>query len=113
MARVRESLLLTVVWSSLLCSSMPAQTSRPIPPGVRQADQAEDKFEKNSVPPVYQQPHLDPERARQEASELASLAQSIPSDINSVVYGALPKALSEKLKKTEKLSKKLRSEINP
>lgn len=57
--------------------------------------------------------HLDFVRLQTDADSLARTAQSIPSDIASVRKGMLPKDLAQKLKEIEKLSKRLRSELNP
>ncbi len=56
---------------------------------------------------------IDPEKLQRQADELARAAQSIPSDVASVRKGMLPKDVIEKLKQIEKLSKHLRSELNP
>jgi len=91
---------------------LPAQT-KPIPPGVRQADQAEAQTEKSIPPPATQPAHLDLAKLSQEANELAKLAQTIPPDVASIQKGKLPKDMIEKLKQIEKLSKQLRTQINP
>ena len=52
-------------------------------------------------------------QVREEAAELARTAQSIPNDVESVRKGMLPKDTITKLKQIEKLSKHLRSELNP
>jgi len=100
--------------SSILfaASLLPAQT-KPIPPGVRQADQAEAQTEKSIPAPITQPAHLDVAKLTQEAGELARLAQTIPPDVASIQKGKLPKDMIEKLKQIEKLSKQLRSQINP
>jgi hypothetical protein len=46
-----------------------------------------------------------------DAQELAELSASIPADVKLVNRGLLPKDLVEKLKRVEKLSKHLRSEL--
>ena len=63
--------------------------------------------------PKLPQHHVDLVKLQQEADDLARTAQSIPSDITSVRRGALPKDTIQKLKQIEKLSKRLRSELNP
>ncbi len=69
--------------------------------------------------PLDAPPQLAPVRRtdvvqlRSEADELSSLAQSLPSDMKSVSQGVLPKDLLEKLKRMEKLSKRLRGELVP
>ncbi len=54
----------------------------------------------------------NPESLRAAADELARLAQSIPVDIQRVNKGLLSKDLAQKLKQIEKLSKRLRTELN-
>ena len=52
-------------------------------------------------------------KLRHDANELASLAQSIPQDVNQTAKGILPGDLNAKLKKIEKLAKQLRSQLTP
>lgn len=56
-------------------------------------------------------PHIDPLELRREAGQVLELSKSIQSDFDSVSRGLLPKDTIEKLKKIEKMSKHLRSEI--
>jgi len=63
--------------------------------------------------PAQQMPSADMARLKQDADELASLAQSIPPDVDQTTKGMLPKDLDKKLKRIEKLSKQLRSRISP
>jgi len=58
-----------------------------------------------------QQPH--PAALQREAKELLELSQSLQPDIESLSRGLLPKDLVDKLKRIEKLSKRLRGEIAP
>jgi hypothetical protein len=44
---------------------------------------------------------------------MLDLSQSVVYDIDSVGHGLLPKDLNDKLKRIEKLSKHLRSEVGP
>ncbi len=88
----------------LLCVSLSlaAQEShrRPLPP--------------LPVPPVpVAKPTLDVAKLKRQANELATLAQSIPPDIEQVEKGLLPKDLNDKLKRIEKLSKQIRKELLP
>ena len=63
-------------------------------------------------PPQEPQPRkVDLAKLHQESLDLAQLAQSIPSDIDHVAQGKLAKDLPDKLKQIEKLSKRLRSEL--
>ena len=59
------------------------------------------------------QHHVDLVKLQQEANDLARTAQTIPTDVAGVRKGTLPKDVIEKLKRIEKLSKRLRSELNP
>lgn len=59
------------------------------------------------------QRHVDLAKLQQQADDLARTAQTIPSDVASVRRGKLPKDTIQKLKEIEKLSKRLRSELNP
>ena len=59
------------------------------------------------------QRRIDPVKLQQEADDLARAAQTIPSDLANIRRGTLPKDTIQKLKEIEKLSKRLRSELNP
>ncbi len=65
------------------------------------------------TPAVQQLKGADLAKLKQDADELASLAQSIPPDVDQTTRGILPKDLDKKLKRIEKLSKQLRSRISP
>lgn len=54
---------------------------------------------------------LDLAKLRQDALDLAQLAQTVPKDVDQTAQGKLPKDLAEKLKRIEKLSKHLRGEL--
>jgi hypothetical protein len=60
-----------------------------------------------------QSAHLKPAQLRQEVQELSSLAQDLTQDIDAVNRGLLPKDTVDKLKRVEKLAKRLRKEIAP
>jgi hypothetical protein len=87
--------------------------SMPVPPGIRQADQTQAQTDKNVPPPLYKRSNVDVGKLKRDADELASLAQSIPNDVDSTGRGILPKDLDEKLRRIEKLAKHLRSNLNP
>jgi hypothetical protein len=59
------------------------------------------------------QRRIDPAKLQRDADDLARAAQTIPSDVANIRRGTLPKDTLEKLKTIEKLSKRLRSELNP
>jgi len=56
---------------------------------------------------------IDPMRLQKDADDLARADQTIPSDVADIRRGTLPKDTIQKLKEIEKLSKRLRSELNP
>jgi hypothetical protein len=110
-SRALNSLLVFFVW--VCCTTaLQAQGSHPIPPGVRQADQAQDQFDKNSVPPMEPRARIDPAKMKHDADELAAIAQSVPSAIDAANKGVLEKDLNEKLKRIEKLAKGLRTQLS-
>jgi hypothetical protein len=57
--------------------------------------------------------HVDLVQLQKDADDLARTAQTIPSDVASVRKGMLPKDIIQKLKQIEKLSKHLRTQLNP
>ena len=85
--------------------------ARPIPRGIREAEQAEEQTQKNIPPPANPRKAVDPAKLQREADQLASLAQGVPSEVNDVRKGTLPKDLLDRLKQVEKLSKQLRREL--
>jgi len=86
---------------------------KPEPRGVHQAEQASEQSEKN-VPPPENVWHSDPRQGQKDAAELelARLAESLPADTEQRNRGILPRDGADKLKRIEKLSKKLRGELN-
>ena len=87
------------------------QGGRPVPPGIREADKVTNRAD---VPPqvtAKRQP-ADSTQFQRDAQELASLAQLIPSEVEQVKIGRLPKDLEGQLKRIEKLSKQLRRELS-
>jgi hypothetical protein len=97
----------------ILLISSSALSQKPVPQGIRQADAAEAQTQSNIPPPSSVHPRVDAAKLRQEADELAKLAQTIPPAIANVQNGIMPKNMVESLKRIEKLSKNLRSEMNP
>jgi hypothetical protein len=93
-----------------------------------QPEGAQTEMRRMSPPPASQQtplvqlpepaptpagPKVDLVEAHRDAVELARTAQSIPIDVESIRKGTMPKDVLQKLKQIEKLSKRLRSELNP
>ena len=64
-------------------------------------------------PSVSPRKRIDLLQLQRDANELSKTAQTIPLDVESVRKGMLPKDVIQKLKQIEKLSKQLRSELNP
>jgi hypothetical protein len=58
-------------------------------------------------------PQVDAAKLREEADELSKLAQSVPADVDQSMRGKLSREVPDKLKRIEKLSKHLRSELVP
>ncbi len=91
-------------------SSVSAQ-SRPGPPGLQAAREYESTHPLEA--PQVPARKIGVAHLQREADELSNLAQSIPADVKSTTQGLLSKDVLEKLKRIEKLSKHLRSEISP
>jgi hypothetical protein len=104
------TLLAIPVILCLLSVAAPSQTTRrpklPPPPEALNAGLP-------NQAPVSTQKHIDVLQLQREANDLARTAQTIPFDVESVRKGMLPKDVIQKLKQIEKLSKRLRSELNP
>lgn len=101
-------LTLTVL-ALVLYNCLPSVAQSPVlPPAMRHARELQTQNETA----FNQQTPPSPERLRAAADELARLAQSIPVDIQRANKGLLSKDLAQKLKQIEKLSKRLRTELN-
>lgn len=101
--------LVVAVCLIFLVSRDYGQGGRPIPPGIREADK---QTNAPMEPPANIKPKTkDSSKLRQEADELAKLSSTIPSEIDLVSRGQLPRDLDDQLKRIEKLAKHLRSEI--
>ncbi|HEY1676307.1 MAG TPA: hypothetical protein VGG04_01245 [Candidatus Sulfotelmatobacter sp.] len=81
-----------------------SQNSRSIPPQMVHAQELRAQTEIGSQPRAP-----DPAALQNEARQLATLAASIPPDLQNVNKGLMSKDLIQKLKQIEKLSKQLRS----
>ena len=103
-------LALFAVFLMFLPSGDFAQGGRPIPPGVREADK---QTNAPIEPPAnLKQKPADPGLLRQEAEELAKLSAALPSQMDQVSQGKIPKDLGDELKRIEKLAKHLRAEVS-
>jgi hypothetical protein len=100
----------------LLCLLLLVVTSgaipqKPIPPGLRQSEQAEEQGELNIPPPSNQPVKPSFSQVQRDADQLASLARDLPDEVGQLSRGTRPKDLDQKLKDIEKLSKRLRSDL--
>ena len=103
-ASVLSSLLFLFLMSA---TTQTTKSNYPTPPEpLNKEDQAS-----QSTPSIAQR--IDLARVQKEADDLARTAQTIPADVVSVRKGMLPKDTIQKLKRIEKLSKRLRTELNP
>jgi hypothetical protein len=98
-----------LTWIVLLLLALPAgaQTSHRSMPTPNDASAPADRTQ----PAAAKAPPVDLVQFQKDADELAQLAQTIPPDIGKVQKGVLPRDLNERLKKIEKLSKKLRGQL--
>jgi hypothetical protein len=97
--------------SLCVISTTGGKQGHPIPPGMREADKQVNKPLEPPLVATRKAPDLA--KLKQEADELAHLSAEIPSQLDLVAHGQLPKELSAKLKRIEKLAKHLRSEVAP
>lgn len=101
---MRSIFLLPVVLSfGLVCVS---QSPRALPSSMRHAQELEVQNERD-----FPEEKASVAELRAEADQLAHLAASIPTDVQNAGKGLLAKDLLQRLKRIEKLSKHLRSEL--
>ena len=84
------------------------QSHWPKPPSPSVMNPAESK-----APAPNSNLRVDPLQLQREARELSDLAKSLPGDMERVSRGLLPKDTIDKLKRIEKLSKHIKSELVP
>lgn len=109
---IRPAFLFLVLLVSVYPAS--AQIKDAYAPGVPPPPASMDPDHRKTAPDDPKLPqHIDLVKLQQEADDLARTAQTIPADMAGVRQGTLPKDIIEKLKRIEKLSKRLRSELNP
>jgi len=96
----------------LLCGSAQGQAfPRDAPPYPPEA--ADKSITRSDQRPPDAKMHIDRVQIEREVRELSDLAKTLPSDIDSVNRGLLPKDVAAKLKRIEKLAKRLRGELSP
>lgn len=86
--------------------------SSPIPVGMRHAQQIEAQNARDLAPPAPARPGVKLADLKGEAAQLADLAASIPQGVDHVGKGLLDKDLIQNLKRIEKLSRHLRSQLD-
>ena len=101
--------LLVVFSMGLVCAG---QNPRPVPAGMRHAQELEAQNEKGFAPADARRHGPTIEQLKGEADQLAGLAASIPQGVQNAGKGLLEKDLLQKLKRIEKLSKRLRNELD-
>ena len=94
----------------LLVGICTAQNSKPVPAGMRHAQELEVQNERVSVPAVHRS--VNRVDLQSQANQLADLAASVPQGVQNVNKGLLEKDLIQRLKQIEKLSKQLRSQLD-
>jgi hypothetical protein len=103
-----------ILLSSFFCVSLLVSGSAMAQNGENghvQANAATIRGEQDVPPPVSPQAKVDRAQLQREADELTLLAQSVRSDMQQVAKGVFPHELNQKLKRIEKLSKRLRADL--
>jgi hypothetical protein len=104
----------TFILLALLVAFPALAQERPTPAGIHQAEQADAQAQRDVPPPApVPKTRLDYAQLKNDADELVTLAQSIPTGVDQISKGVLPKDLGERLKRIEKLAKHLRSQLTP
>ncbi len=104
-------LLLTLGLVLLVVSPVLAQTD-PRSPGIRQAQQADAQAQRDIPPPAKPVLRIDLDKLSKEADELATIAKTIPSDVDNIQKGVIASDMVEKLRRIEKLAKQLRNGVS-
>lgn len=111
----RSASLFVLLALSLFATPMHPQLGVPLTRcGPRPADSSWPQNQppaETGPPEIRTRPAVDMTRLQRDARDLADLSDSIPADLQQVNQGILPKALIQKLKRVEKLSRQLRTEL--
>ncbi len=94
----------------LMASPVLAQID-PRSPGIRQGQQADAQAQKDIPPPPKPALRVDLDKLSSEAEELATIAKTIPTDVDNMQKGVVASDMVEKLKRIEKLAKQLRNGV--
>lgn len=105
----RITLFIVFPFLGLLCA---AQNPHPLPAGMRHAQELQAQNESDFPPANPKRPGVKMAELRGEADQLAELASSIPVRVDHAGKGLLDKDLIQNLKRIEKLSKHLRSQLD-
>jgi hypothetical protein len=100
--------LSTFVLLLLVCSIACPQYQGPVGNGHERKRWAEPPDQRNATR-LSNMP--DPQELKKDADELAKLSQTIPADVEAISRGLVSSNLNERLKRIEKLSKKLRDAV--
>jgi hypothetical protein len=109
--RTRPLILAAAAISCLPGEAWP-QAGIPIPPGHVAANRATRNAENVEAPAPPAQ-NITAAQVLQQADEMLSLAQQVHADAERAIQGVLTRDLKDKLKRIEKLSKRLREELTP
>jgi hypothetical protein len=102
-----KTLRLCLLLASVLLVPPAAAPQRPHPPGLEDPSKNAPPLE----PPMNKVPAVKASEVQHDSAELLQLAQSVSNDVNQASKGVLPTDLGAKLRRIEKLSKKLRREL--
>ena len=106
------------IWLGLVLFAFPAHPQLGAPLGRCGPRPVDPDWPQNHLPQpgaptqVQKRPTVDMAKLQRDAKELAEVSASIPADVDRVNHGLLPKDVLEKLKRVEKLSKQLRSDLS-
>ena len=106
-----KRLLLCLVLLAFSATAI-SQSTRPVPRGVRDGEQAVQQGEQDIPPPLNAPVRPNMQQVQREANQIAALAQVLPGEIGQLAKGTRPKDLDQKLKEINKLSRRLRSQLH-
>jgi len=101
--------LTACLWSAVAGAQDQDRDQPPPPPAAMQEIPGIEVQEKL---PEQQRASVSYQQLRQQADELAQLSGSLPADVEQLNKGIFFRKLNDKLRRIEKLSKKLRREIS-
>lgn len=107
--------LLTLTLVALLLFSAGkgnSQEKNPVPPGLRQAEQAVQKGSKLPPPMQFSRRKIKTAEMRREANELKELAATVQKQVGLVNKGMLPATLPKNLKKIAEITHRLRLQLS-